>query len=75
MSEPSLSDLDRCEHGRHAVDSCLDCEGGYSNGNPFLMPGQRIGTDYAGRAIIAEAVDGPRDRFEPRTIIRTEGGK
>jgi hypothetical protein len=29
--------LDRCEHGRHSIDSCFDCPGGQSHGNPFLF--------------------------------------
>lgn len=32
------SDLDRCQHGRHSVDSCFDCPGGQSSGNLFLDP-------------------------------------
>lgn len=41
-----LSDLDRCEHGRHRGDVCGGVSGcnGPSHGNPFLEPGQRIGT-------------------------------
>lgn len=31
------ADLDRCEHGRHSIDSCFDCPGGMSSGNAFLM--------------------------------------
>jgi hypothetical protein len=31
------SDLDRCEHGRHSIDSCFDCPGGQSAGNVFLL--------------------------------------
>jgi hypothetical protein len=33
----SPADLDRCEHGRHSIDSCFDCPGGQSHGNPFLL--------------------------------------
>lgn len=32
----SPDDLDRCEHGRHSIDSCFDCPGGKSSGNLFL---------------------------------------
>jgi hypothetical protein len=32
------SDLDRCEHGRHSIDSCYDCPNGQSRGNPYLDP-------------------------------------
>ena len=56
----NLSDLDRCEHGRHSVDSCFDCPGRYSAGNAFLTNGQRIGTDYAGRPILAVTWRPPR---------------
>lgn len=44
-----ISDLDRCEHGRHAIDSCFGCPGGHSAGNPHLRPGQIVGYDYTGR--------------------------
>lgn len=47
-----LSDLDRCEHGRHAPDSCNEC-GGRSHGNTFMPPaGTRIGTTMYGLAIV-----------------------
>jgi hypothetical protein len=59
MSEPKLSDLDRCLHGRHAVDNCLSCPGGWSAGNPYLVDGQRIGTDLYGRPILVGRVKGP----------------
>jgi hypothetical protein len=38
MAEPNFSDLDRCQHGRHSLDSCSDCPGGKSIGNEFLDP-------------------------------------
>lgn len=57
-------DLDRCEHGRHSIDSCFDCPGGQSLGNlyldPFAKPARRetrdmneirIGTIYSGEPI------------------------
>lgn len=59
MSEPKLSDLDRCLHGRHAIDNCFDCPGGWSAGNPYLVDGQRIGTDLYGRPILVGRVKGP----------------
>lgn len=37
-----LSDLDRCEHGRHSSDYCWDC-GHMSSGNLLLPPGTVIG--------------------------------
>lgn len=33
----SPADLDRCEHGRHSIDSCFDCPGGKSSGNLFVL--------------------------------------
>lgn len=49
-----LSDLDRCEHGRHVGDVCGGSSGcnGPSHGNPFLEPGQRIGTTLSAQPII-----------------------
>lgn len=44
--------LDRCAHGRHAADSCVDCPGGQSTGNLHLQPGQRIGTSLGGVPIV-----------------------
>lgn len=37
-----LTDLDRCEHGRHQDDDCGSC-GGLSHGNPHIRPGSVIG--------------------------------
>jgi len=70
MSEPKLSDLDRCLHGRHAIDNCLDCPGGWSLGNPYLIDGQRIGTDLYGRPILVGRVKGPIQQpvFEPPAV-------
>ena len=62
MSEPKLSDLDRCVHGRHAVDNCFSCPGGWSLGNPYLADDQRIGTDLYGRPILVGRVKGPVTR-------------
>ena len=58
-----LSDLDRCEHGRHAGDVCGGTAGcnGPSKGNPFLQMGQRIGTTISGVPIIVPA-SGPHIR-------------
>ena len=47
-----LTDLDRCEHGRHSLDSCSQCSYLDSRGNTFLKSGQRIGTDLSGNAIV-----------------------
>jgi hypothetical protein len=44
-----LSDLDRCRHGRHQKDLCLDCPGGKSEGNLHLpASGTVIGYDRVG---------------------------
>ena len=63
-----LSDLDRCEHGRHSVDTCLDCPGGWSTGNLFLATpsadpqcvtaGQeiRIGTSVYGKPLMVTPI-------------------
>lgn len=32
----TMADLDRCEHGRHSIDSCSGCPGEVSSGNVFL---------------------------------------
>lgn len=50
-----ISDLDRCEHGRHAKDSCLICPGGKSTGNLLLEPGRVVGHTVHGRAIVVPA--------------------
>jgi hypothetical protein len=50
-----ISDLDRCEHGRHAKDSCLMCPGGKSTGNLLLEPGRVIGHTVHGRPIVVPA--------------------
>lgn len=52
----ATADLDRCEHGRHAVDNCFGCPDGWSTGNLFLEDGQRIGTTLYGEAIAVEKV-------------------
>lgn len=47
-----LSDLDRCEHGRHEGDVCSGVSGcnGPSHGNQFLTD-RRVGTDLSGNAL------------------------
>lgn len=59
-----LGDLDRCRHGRHRGDPCAGwdptrpgsgCAGGYSHGNPWLVPGQPIGYDRFGRVYVVPA--------------------
>jgi hypothetical protein len=48
-----LSDLDRCEHGRHEGDVCGGATGcnGPSHGNPFVTD-RRIGTGLGQRPIV-----------------------
>jgi hypothetical protein len=58
------SDLDRCIHGRHSIDSCVSCPDGMSAGNRFLAEGGdsitimdgdallRIGTTMRGNPIL-----------------------
>jgi hypothetical protein len=53
--------LDRCEHGRHAADTCTACPGGQSTGNLICPPGTRLGTDMYGRPIL---MPDPRVRYE-----------
>lgn len=45
-----LADLDRCQHTRHKGETCPEC-GGISQGNQFLVPAQRVGTDAHGYPI------------------------
>lgn len=49
-----LSDLSRCEHGRHLGDMCSSC-GGPSIGNTILTPGMVVGHDISGRPITVPA--------------------
>lgn len=71
----TLDDLDRCEHGRHSIDTCASCPGGVSAGNVYLDPAtfprfmetrgtyeRRIGTTAAGRAIYVT----PNRRVRPQ---------
>ncbi len=61
VTDPSLNDLDRCEHGRHSIDNCSSCPDGWSTGNKFLENGQRIGTTLYGDPIFVETVRPPRN--------------
>lgn len=48
-----LSDLDRCEHGRHQKDRCFGCPNGWSTGNLLLpRPGEVVGHDLGGRPYV-----------------------
>jgi hypothetical protein len=46
-----LSDLDRCEHGRHEGDVCSGCHGD-SHGNPHLEHGQVLGYSLGAKPYI-----------------------
>lgn len=56
-----VEDLDRCEHGRHSIDPCFNCPEGWSTGNLFLRPGQRIGTTLGGDPIFAMPIRPARE--------------
>ena len=49
-----VSDLSRCQHGRHIGDVCSAC-GGPSKGNSHAVPGTVIGYDIGGRPYIVPA--------------------
>lgn len=58
-----LTDLDRCQHGRHHGDPCGpadDCTG-TSAGNPHLRPGQVIGYGLRGDPIVMPDRDHKHD--------------
>lgn len=46
-----VSDLDRCEHGRHEGDDCSSC-GGPSVGNPLLPVGTVLGRSLSGHPYV-----------------------
>jgi len=68
-----LSDLDRCQHGRHQGDACGpadDCTG-TSAGNPHLRPGEVIGYSLRRGAIVMPDRDHKHDPDAwrlPRTV-------
>lgn len=62
-----LTNLDRCQHGRHLKDNCFLCPGGQSAGNPYLTPGQIIGYGLHGEHIVVPEAD---RRYEPRAWTR-----
>ncbi|WP_309049063.1 hypothetical protein [Streptomyces sp.] len=58
-----LTDLDRCQHGRHQGDPCGpadDCDG-TSAGNPHLRPGDVIGYGVRGDRIVMPERDDKHD--------------
>jgi hypothetical protein len=69
---PLLSALDRCRHGRHAKDRCIDC-GTWSTGNLFLSPGQRIGTTIYGEPIMVP--EEQAHRSHPNRWVPGPGGQ
>jgi hypothetical protein len=81
-NEPSknwvIADLDRCEHGRHSIDTCFSCPGGWSSGNLYLSriavledhdygPGERvrIGTTLGADPIYVIPVRQRRFEYPP----------
>lgn len=50
-----MFDLDRCQHGRHAIDPCYGCPGGKSTGNLLIPPNTLIGHTVHGRPIVVPA--------------------
>lgn len=70
----SPADLDRCEHGRHSIDSCGDCPGGKSSGNPFLLDGIPDARDHRPRHVrtvdgCTEVRIGTKVRGEPIWVV------
>lgn len=68
-----LTDLDRCDHGRHEGDDCATC-GGPSRGNPHIRPGQVIGYGLRGRPIVMphrDVKDDPKAWRTPPTADHT----
>ncbi|MEV4324300.1 hypothetical protein AB0J37_18870 [Microbispora rosea] len=63
-----LMDLDRCEHGRHAAESCTGCPDGQSTGNQLLPPGTVIGTGRRSTKIVVPSPDRRRDPTAWRTL-------
>jgi hypothetical protein len=55
-----ISDLDRCQHGRHQDDDCGSC-GGRSRGNPHMPPGQVIGYSLRRGSIVMPSRDDKRN--------------
>lgn len=46
-------DLDRCEHGRHSIDPCVMCPGGWSTGNLYLTRGiWRTAVEDSGQVVV-----------------------
>lgn len=70
-----LTDLDRCQHGRHQGDPCGpadDCNG-TSAGNPWLRPGMVIGHGLRGDQIVMPDRDHKHDPKAWR--VQADGGE
>jgi hypothetical protein len=70
-----LTDLDRCQHGRHHGDPCGpadDCNG-TSAGNPHLRPGQVIGYGLRGDQIVMPDRDYKHDPAAWRVRFDEDG--
>jgi hypothetical protein len=63
------ADLDRCEHGRHSIDSCFDCPAGESSGNPFLINQRNAGHTMRTRDGRTEVRIGTMVRGEPIWVV------
>ena len=64
-----VSDLDRCEHGRHQGDACYGC-GAESAGNVNVQEGETIGHDIGGREYRMPPVG---ERHRPSAWLGEEG--
>ena len=62
-----LSELHRCEHGRHEGDPCYSCEGGMSSGNLLLPPGTVIGHTLYGHEIVVPPWE---KHYDPKAWVR-----
>jgi hypothetical protein len=66
-----LSDLDRCEHGRHEGDICSGTRGcnGPSRGDPIIRTGDIMGFTMYGQSIVMP----PREkRYDPEAWTRKD---
>ena len=68
----SPADLDRCEHGRHSIDSCFDC--GDSPMNLFLMKPSHYPIDQRVRIVDGQwqIRIGTMVRGEPIWVVATD---
>lgn len=68
-----LTDLDRCQHGRHEGDACGPAGActGTSAGNPHLRPGQIIGYGLRADPIVMPDRDHKHDPTAWRVVLGT----